>query len=205
MICKARIRNSEFGFRIGEPPIRNPQSAIRNRSAFTLLEILLVVLVIGIIAGAFLPVAMDSVEGVRLRAATRDVISLNRYARARAILDQRPVAVLYDRGRGLMELLQLPPQDIPLGMMLDTPAARLLEDPDLSTEGIQSLRRRQLASFVTVREVNGAERQDDTWFVIYTPAGMTDPHSIVLEDNRGDRMRINVNGMTGDITLGGAR
>jgi len=177
----------------------------RIRAGFTLLEILLVVLVIGIIAGAFLPVAMDSVEGVRLRAATRDVIALNRYARARAILDQRPVAVLYDRGGGLLELLQLPPQDIPLGLMLDTPAARLLDDADLEAEGVRSLRRRQLASFVSVREVSGAEQQDDTWFVIYTPAGMTDPHSIVLEDNRGDRLRISVNGMTGDITLGEGR
>ncbi len=163
------------------------------------------VLVIGIVSGAFLPAAIDSVEGVRLRAATRDVISLNRYARARAILDQRPVAVLYDREGGRLELVQLPPQDIPLSLMLDTPAARLLDEPDLEAEGIKSLRRRQLASFVTVQEVEGAETEGDTWYVIYTPSGMTDPHSIVLQDNRGDRMRISVNGMTGDITLGEAR
>lgn len=191
----------------------NEHSALRQggggrrhcKSAFTLLEILLVVLVIGILAGAFLPPAIESIEGVRLRAATRDVISLTRYARARAVLDQRPVALLYDRDGGVVELLQLPPQDLPFSLLMDAPPARLLDAPGLGGEGIRSLRRRQLSAFVTVQEVRGAELEGDTWFVVFQPSGMTDPHTVVLRDNRGDLMRIVVNGMTGDIRLGEQR
>lgn len=181
--------------------LRVPHSA----RGFTLLEILLVVLVIAIVAGAFMPIALDSIEGVRLRSATRDVVSLNRYARARAILDRRPVAVLYDREGGVVELLQLPVQELALGPFLDSPAARLQEDPDFGSDQIERIRRRQLSAHVVVEAVRGAEEVDGTWFVVYAPSGMTDPHTVILRDNRNDRMRIRVNGMTGDITLGDGR
>ncbi|MCC5846079.1 MAG: prepilin-type N-terminal cleavage/methylation domain-containing protein [Verrucomicrobia bacterium] len=189
------------------PLVTRHSSLVTRHSSpgFTLLEILLVVLVIAIVAGAFMPIALDSIEGVRLRSATRDVVSLNRYARARAILDRRPVAVLYDREGGVVELLLLPVQELALGPFLDSPAARLQEDPDFGSDQIERLRRRQLSTHVVVEEVRGAEAVSDTWFVVYTPSGMTDPHTVILRDNRNDRMRIRVNGMTGDITLGDGR
>jgi hypothetical protein len=52
-----------------------------------------------------------------------------------------------------------------------------------------------------VESVEGAEAEADTWYVVYTPSGMTDPHRVVLRDNRGDRMGIRVSGMTGDVML----
>jgi hypothetical protein len=168
------------------------------------LEILLVVLVIGIAAGAIMPAALDSVEGIRLRSATREVISLNKYARSRAVLDRKPVALLYDRGRGRVELAQLPAQDTALGPFLDTPAARMFEPDEFTgtgAGGVKSLVRKKLASFVVVESVEGLEEVDDTFYAIYYPSGMCDAHTITLRDNRGDTARIRVNGMTGDIKL----
>ncbi len=193
-----RERPPDSAFRI-------PHSALRTSSGFTLLEILLVVLVIGISASAILPAALDSVEGIRLRSATREVISMNKYARSRAVLDRKPVALLYDRGRGMVELAQLPAQDTALGPFLDTPAARMFEPDeftgDTAAGGVKSLVRKKLASFVVVASVDGLEEVDDTFYAIYYPSGMCDAHSITLRDNRGDTARIRVNGMTGDIKL----
>ena len=180
----------------------NPPGARVHRKAFTLLEVLLVILVIGIVVGAILPMALDSVEGARLRAATREVIALNKYARNRAMLDRRQVAILYDRDQGLVELIQLPPQEMEMGAFLDTPSARMLEDADPRAEGITTIRRRQLPDFITVHTVTGLEQVDQTWYAVYQSNGMTDPHSVTLRDNRGDTTRLKINGITGDVTLG---
>ncbi|MCC5847068.1 MAG: prepilin-type N-terminal cleavage/methylation domain-containing protein [Verrucomicrobia bacterium] len=173
-----------------------------GRQAFTLIEILLVILVIGIVVGAILPMAMDSVEGARLRAATREVVALNKYARSRAMLDRRPVAILYDRDLGVVELIQLPPLEMEMSAFLDTPSGRLLDDPDPHAEGTTTIRRRELPNFITVHAVDGLERVDQTWYAVYQSNGMTDPHSVTLRDNRGDTTRLKINGITGDVTLG---
>ena len=173
-------------------------------SGFTLLEVLLVVVIIGISASALLPLALDSVEGARLRSATREVIALNKYARSRAILDRKPVGVLYDQEQGLMQLVQLPSPQASLGPFLDTPPARLEDPTDLTpsdVSGITTLRRKKLADYVVVEEVEDVEEEDGTFFAIYYASGMCDAHTVVLRDNRGDTARIKVNGLTGDVKL----
>lgn len=176
----------------------------RHKTGFTLLEIMLVVLVIGIAASAIMPAALDSVEGIRLRSATREVIGLNKYARARAILDRKPVGVLYDQERGVVQLVQLPAPQMALGPFLDTPAARLQDPGQPFTDNggpVTSLRRKKLADYVVVDKVEDAAEVDDTYYAVYYPSGMCDAHTVVLRDNRGDTARIKVWGMTGDIEL----
>lgn len=164
----------------------------------------MVVLVIGIAASAITPAAMESIEGARLRSATRDVVSLNRYARGRAILEGRPVAILYDVEGPGVELVQLPAQELEFGPFLDTPPPRAGEDPGLLGE-IRPLSRRTLPRGVVVSATTGTGRVADTWYAVYYANGMCDPHSVTLRDNRGDTQRIRINGMTGDITLGTRR
>jgi prepilin-type N-terminal cleavage/methylation domain-containing protein len=199
-------RPPDSALRIPHSCFFTPNSALRTQhsSGFTLLEILLVVLVIGIASAAFLPTALDSVEGIRLRSAVREVISLNKYARARAVLDHKPVALLYDKGRGRVELAQLPAQDTDVGSFLDTPTSRLGDEDlnfDASAGGVKSLARKKLSDYVVVDSVEGLEEVDDTWYAIYYPSGMCDAHTITLRDNRGDKASIRVSGMTGDIKL----
>ncbi len=174
-----------------------------RRRAFTLLEILLVILVIGIVAGAVVPLAIDAVEGVRLRAATRELVALHLYARNRALLDKRPVAILYDVQGREIELLQLPAvAEVSSEGFLDLPPPRAESSLPLPADGeISSLRRKTLASFVTLAEVVGLPLEQGTWYAIYTPGGLCPPHSATLRDNHGGTMTVHIQGLTGDIRV----
>jgi len=165
-----------------------------SHRAFTLLEILLVVLVVSIAAAAFLPVALNTVDQSRTRAALRETIALNRYARNRAVLDQRPVAVLYPLYERTMQMIALSPDPHP------DPGLALRDElsgySDAET-GVELIRTRQLPQGVRIRRVEGARREGDTYFVIYNPNGTTDTHELELVDPQDNAHRIQVNGLTG--------
>lgn len=167
---------------------------------FTLLEILLVILVIGIAASAFLPVAMQSVEHSRTRTALREVIAINRYARSRAILDRKPTAVVYRVDEDRMQLLSLPAQRDPEAETLFGVDPQEQNVPGAG-QGVEVIRSRQLPKFVHIREVEGAEKEQDGYFVIYGENGVTFSHRIVVTDPEGEKHGIQVNGLTGEISL----
>jgi prepilin-type N-terminal cleavage/methylation domain-containing protein len=171
----------------------------KNTRGFTLLEILLVVMVIGIAAAAFLPFAVNSVEAARTRSALREVISINRYARSRAILDKRPTSVVYNTEQNTLTLLSLPVRREPesetfFGAVVDSEATA-------SPESTEVIRSKSLPKFVQVRNVEGAEKEQDGYFVIYMENGSTDTHSVELQDPQGTIERIQINGLTGEISL----
>lgn len=171
----------------------------KSTRGFTLLEILLVVMVIGIAAAAFLPFAVNSVENARTRSAIREVISINRYARTRAILDRRPTSVVYDTERDTLTLLSLPIRREPEAETLFGAVAT--SETSSAPETTEVIRSRRLPKFVQVRNVEGAESEQDGYFIIYTENGTTDNHTIELQDPQGNIERIQINGLTGEITL----
>ncbi|MDF3130727.1 prepilin-type N-terminal cleavage/methylation domain-containing protein [Kiritimatiellaeota bacterium B1221] len=166
---------------------------------FTLLEILLVVLVIGIATAAFLPVAMKNVESARTRSAVREVIALNRYARARAVLDRRPTAVVYNTGQDKLQLLSLPAQRDTEGDTLFGAASG--EEDGSSASTVEVIRDRNLPKYVRVTEVTGAEKEEDGYFVIYQESGVTFSHQVVISAPNGQKRGIHINGLTGEISL----
>ncbi len=183
-------------------PRRGPSPAMIFKPAkyhgFTLLEILLVVLVIGIATAAFLPVAMKNVESARTRSAVREIISLNRYARARSILDRKPTAVVYNTGQDKLQLLSLPTQRDTEG---ETLFGTVTEDDNGASSTMEIIRDRPLPKYVRVTEVTGAEKEEDGYFVIYEESGITFSHQVIVSAPNGQKRGINVNGLTGEISL----
>jgi len=63
---------------------------------FTLMELMLVVAIIGIMAAVSLPIILNMIPDMRLRAATRDIVSCLQEARLRAIKENDTVVIVFD-------------------------------------------------------------------------------------------------------------
>lgn len=86
-------------------PFRNPKSAVRNESGFTLIELTVVVLLIGLIV-AVAATRLDSmVPKYRLRGAARDVGSILRQGKSRAAAQGKDLYFEMDLSRGQYWLL----------------------------------------------------------------------------------------------------
>jgi len=81
MICNGKVKIVSYG---------------GNRRAFTLVEMLLVLAIIGIITAITIPRLGGVIKGSRLKSASRTVIRLGRYARSMAVLHQRPAVIVFD-------------------------------------------------------------------------------------------------------------
>jgi prepilin-type N-terminal cleavage/methylation domain-containing protein len=97
-----RIPNSEFrmsrmgsGAALTVKPIRNSQFAIRNCRAFTLIELMMVVAIIGLIMAAGVPAILSVTRQAPMRKAVNDVMEICACARAQAILQGQMMTVVF--------------------------------------------------------------------------------------------------------------
>jgi prepilin-type N-terminal cleavage/methylation domain-containing protein len=66
------------------------------RRAFTLIEVLMVLAILGVVTAVTIPSMVQSIRGNRLRAASRTVIQMGRYARSMAVLRQQEMTLTFD-------------------------------------------------------------------------------------------------------------
>jgi len=171
---------------------------------FTLLEILLVVVIMGIAAAVAVPAFSRSFRGAKLRASVRAVLTLHRNAQSKAVLGQRYMAILFDERKGTLEMVD---QGQP-GRKTDSffgevggPAAGAADgggeasaDPKVS---MQSVLVRKLEEGVTIRSFRGGQAIEDLYYVSYYPNGMCEAYEIEIGDEENRTARIRVDPVTG--------
>ena len=164
-----------------------------RRKAFTLLEILLVVLVVGFTVAAFLPVALNTADQARTRSFLRQVISLNQYARSRAILDRTPMSVVYNPAEGWVRLNKAAVRNRPPLDLESDLGAEGLDDSEEST-----VFQRLVPDTLRLRGVEGAREDGDHFVISIDEDGVGTTHTVEVVDPRGEIRSIRFNGFTGE-------
>ena len=181
----------------------------RCSRGFTLVEIVLVVVIIGLVAGLGLPAITRSAGGASLREASRTIIALNKYARHAAVIRQEQLGVAYYLKEGRIELLGLGSaanssaelaMDQALGGLSGGTDNAAIEGDSPST--ITVLQSRKLPDGITIEDVKVDEslKADDSFWVQYAVNGLCDGHALTLRDARGRGIRLTIENLTGDIT-----
>ncbi|NWG13157.1 MAG: prepilin-type N-terminal cleavage/methylation domain-containing protein [Acidobacteria bacterium] len=161
-------------------PPQRPGLASRGRDAsraggFTLLELVLVVLVMGLAVAISYPSLSRGSATLRLRAAGRDVLNVVRYAREKAITEQSELHLVVEKGaREVVLTDELGEGDRPYALPSDVRIDRLLLGSEEVREGPVVIR--------------------------FLPNGSSTPATIVLKSDAGSALRV----ITEPIT-GGAR
>ena len=75
------------------------------RAAFTLIEVLLVVVVLGIAVAIAVPSFVRSIHGQRLSTAARTLTTVARYARSMAVLKQSDLGLIFNLANGQVDLV----------------------------------------------------------------------------------------------------
>jgi type II secretion system protein H len=187
-------------------------SGIPRPRGFTLIEMILVVAIALLLAGATAPILVRSWRGQRLRDGARAVVSMSRYCRAMAVLRGRPVVLRLDFERGTLEARALPPKtearDAEPGAVRDarppvqTNGAAAAEDDADAWAGEDLLRR--LADGVRFESfecpaapaADGAEPGRGTREVRFHPSGTCDGFRVELRDERGESLAVRVDAVT---------
>lgn len=73
--------------------------------AFTLIEVLLVIVVIGIASAIAMPAFVRSMQGQRLSTAARTLTTVARYARSMAVLQQSDLSLIFNLANGQIDLI----------------------------------------------------------------------------------------------------
>ena len=181
----------------------------RSGRGFTLLEILLVVVIIGISSAVAVPIFAHSFRGAKLRSSTRMVLSMHRNAQTNAVLGQRYVAILFDERKNTLELVEQGESERKadsffgeVGGAGESAEGAVATGADAAADAgaaaaPTSKGVRTLEDGVQILKFSGGREIEDLHYVNYYPNGMCEAYEIELGDDEGRATRIRVDPVTG--------
>lgn len=198
---------------------RRRPSTRRIRSAFTLIELILVIAIMGILATVMVPMFVGAMQEHRLRSATRTIISAGRHAMSLAVISQREILLEFDLEAGSVAVRAAPRYQPAApdaaAQEGESDGAEDEWEPDLSAgtgEGSENERpeaEQALLEEELVRKLDGvhiesvelamlgeAGPQGGTIAVRYFTNGRCMPYRVTLYDDDGARTVIDVDALS---------
>jgi prepilin-type N-terminal cleavage/methylation domain-containing protein len=176
-----------------------------RRRAFTLVEILMVLAILGIITLVTMPSIVKSIRGNRLRVAANTVVRAGRYARSMAILGNREMVLSFDISTAT---INVSPGHTASPPTAPTPSTSRTPTPDLvPQESASPAPPQNSPSFNITRQLDAVriesvelEHKDNrgskTLAVLYRSNGRCIPYEVKLVDEFGAAMRITVDALS---------
>ncbi len=186
--------------------------AARPSRAFTLVELLLVVVIMFLAASLAVPSFVRSYRGAKLRASARTVVMIHRYARGMAVLQQKPIAALYYKEMGKIEIVALATKSLDdrerfldkqvgqtgveaVDKQVEKDQGESAEPGAVTAELVRPLPDGvRITAFETKQE--GREYKSVYW-VNYYPNGMCDDFTVKMEDERKKSVTITADPVSG--------
>lgn len=159
-------------------------------SAFTLLELLVVLFIIGLMSAVVVPRLIGPLSGVTLETAARKTVQSLRWARSQAVARRRSVTVRFDpRARRLsvmytasLDAAGQETQQLMEGQFYVFPEGVAVENADASSTGAGP---------------------GGSFDVVFYPTGQSSGAAIILKNDSGRTCRIVVDFITGEASLAG--
>jgi len=191
--------------------------SIRQR-AFTLIELLMVLAIIGVAAAITVPSFVRSIRGNRLRVAARTVVMAGRYARSMAIVKQQEFALVFDLENATVTVrgvVSTAPSDTgdeteegvdiiedeEVGAVSDTAEGE--EAPEVTSMfmGSSDLVRELDGVHITRIEVEDkGEQSEGSCTVLYSNNGTCEAYELQIQDEHGHSVRVEVDALSGVTT-----
>ncbi len=170
-----------------------------KRRGFTLIEVMLVVIIVGLAAAVAVPQFSRSMRGVKLRSAVRTVTRAHKYARSDAILKQQYNALLFDMVKGEVALVSLGSAAAGGGFLENMSSD--VEDREVQAELVLERTLPEGVSISAFETERPDQVYDQIYFVNYYPNGMCDPFSLHLKDDRNKMTVIEIDSISGSVEI----
>ena len=183
------------------------------RTGFTLIELLLVVVITLLAAGIAMPSFVRSFQSSKLRTSARAVVMIGKYARSMSVLEQKQMAVLFDKAIGRMEVVTISgmtgasDRDKFLEGGRNREAEALLGDSETAAaaeEPIQSDLVRNLADGVQIEKLEvqqEGQSYDNIYWINFYPNGMCDGFELRLVDAKGKSAEVSMDAISGTMKV----
>lgn len=169
---------------------------------FTLLELTVVIFILMLATVLVAPAFSRSFGQAQLKAATRDIVTLCRFARTQAIANQDVLEVVFDRQTNRYWLRG---PDWIVGRLSGIDRVETVEDPEQPEQvQIRQARVRSLPPGVSLKSVllaTGPLLPEERGVIAFFPQGSSTGGSIDLADERGRGYRITVDPSVGLVRI----